>query len=224
VPSNKQQALGLCGCCGCVGCCYPRSGINLQPINWSISAPNCAEIDGSSGQLDPAEIAYPNPSRCGACQCYQAASIPLVLSGAFWFPFGDMCVEQSCGADLCFAVSCDIGEAQVEGPELIPCCSRLRLLMWGRNMKISRVDGQSGIPLDNSCVVGVGGSCQYSALTGASLEPESCTCEPELSAVWDLSKFQSTCLNGDVWVGGPCDGRDRCCRMQCDLTGAELVI
>lgn len=206
-------------CCGCVGCCFPIVGGNLQSFPWQISAPNCPALNGQSGTFAPFNPIGNVIGACGTCICYSAAVIPINMTGGQWQDNGlGVCVVQSCGAHFCFSLSCDDNEAAVPG--IGECCSRLRLKVWARNLRVTG----GGATTQDTCTVGIIGDCLFDPVTAREIHAASCACGPPLTAAFDLSQLGFACLTDEVQTG-VCAGKPLCCNIiNCNLTGATLTI
>lgn len=222
MPSDQQKALFdcLCGCGGCTGgCCIPVDHSNeiYEPngtpknIPFSIDAPNCAAIDGYTGEMLCGGAIPVVQGDCGPCvSCVSGADFN--LSASKWSVLGAICVLDTCNIVLCLMLECSEGTASAEGIE--ECCSRFRLRV-----------GSSGILTDDD--PDAGGSGSAACGSWKIVEPTSCVCSEDPDAmpaiVFPLS-IAIAC--NDLFVGGPCNGLTKCCDTftACSFVGATVVI
>lgn len=232
---------------GCTaGCCFPYEenfpcgypeelGRRLKVIRWTLSAPNCPELDGLTGTLSP-ETTCPHSSigPCGNCVCYvNDAHGTTAILGTAYVDNGDSCGATPCGfVSICFNITCNPRESSAEGISIDDCCSRIKLLVLVQGS--TNVIG--GNPVDftrpNECVDAGDGLVNFIGCAGNPgqtllyLDPVLCSCQDELNdfeVVYDLSQLEFGC--SEFFEEGPCQYQCRdCIPINCSLEGATIVL
>lgn len=235
----------FCGNPSCVGCCFPWEDYDFGPlgtgrrvkiVSWEISAPNCAILDGLTGQLSP-ETTGPHSTfgGCGNCLCMVNTThdIPSITGTAYFDNLG-VCSNTPCGITFCFNVFCDKNAPENEHPEAAPCCERIKLLIltWGGKV----IGGEEVDILGNECLLDLEGD-DYVSFFGCDgegaqallqLSPIACECDPDeplnFVVVYDLSELSFDC--SELFpLGHPCEGLPvECCPNACSLAGATLTL
>lgn len=201
---------------GCVGCCLPIEAdpapyaVLMSNIPWEVVAPSCPSVHGVSGVFTPIDPTNPGIGSCGYCMTYCVYEDTLiVVPGTLKVPFDGItgCLDSPCShGSLKLVLECN--DAIEAG-----CCERLRLWV-GMTLSGGTLVGDTGdVPP---------GECGGSATSWVKLSPSACTCDGGLSAEFALSGLSINC--DEVFVGGPCDGQPKCCRLSCDLSDAKVVI
>ncbi len=206
MPSNQVEALLRCGCgCSgeCVGCCF-CSQFPATNADYVIDAPNCAALDGATGNVSGPDTGI--PTGCGSCvslvNSLQTHSVPT-------YTWDDSIPENGCvpqpGAafQFRFALKCDANQATSEtDPNTTEaCCRNVRLLVLNAgNDEIQRT-----------------------------IAPLSCSCDPltGMMAIFSITELFPDCTT--FYNGGVCDGRPTCAQLgdgpggTCSLTGATVT-
>ena len=203
MPSNQLEALMWCGCqCGgvCPGCCVPvEDGTNAPlDIPFEISAPGCTELDGFSSVFEPSAPPPSQPLKvCGVCGIYQARDLTPTVAGAAYQPPDPCFLLSPPTFNVCefgpwrFSLHCETPLGLTDNQALESCCRRLRL----------------GIALIDDVAY-------------TYINPSSCSCTPELSAIFNLEDLiTQTWLDPGVFC--PIDG---CFPWTCSMAGATLII
>ena len=209
--SSKKQAVIEC-CCGvCVGCCTPVDytvpqypGGVVQDVPFEFSAPNCAELDGDTGIFEPVNPTGSVIGVCGPCGSFLGQNV-VVLSGTRRSPL-ITCGFTPCSVNVCLILECNQTEPPLPGLAL--CCSRLRL--WIGTSETQTEDNGSRPP----------GAASFSCTSWKRVNPSQCSCAGGLSARFPFA-LNFTCPK---YASGPCAGEDDCCKVNCNLTDAEIVI
>ena len=179
----------------------------MDNIPWEVVAPSCPSIDGVTGEFNPIDPTNPGIGTCGYCMTYCVyESTLIVIPGVLRAPF-TTCDDSPCSSgELKLVLECN--DEVDEG-----CCEKLRLWV-GLNISGGTLVGDNGtVPYD--CGVGT-------ATSWVKLAPTTCTCEGGLSAEFSLAGLEIDC--DDVYASGPCIGEPTCCRINCDLSDAKIVI
>jgi len=214
----------ICKCLVCVGCCFPAAvsptGIPyLKDLEWEITAPNCADLNGKTGTLTPLDPMFPVEGSCGYCATY-VNPVPTLITGKFpGMPMPDPyeCGYSPCSSAFCFELCCD---SEFEGTELPgDCTSRLRLLVSCPWMPLKGLH-----PRSLSCS---GADHLQNCASGPifELRPVAAVCDPKtgISAVFSLAEFTFDCET-EVPTG-PCAGEPNCCMpLSCSFSGATISI
>ena len=192
-------------CCGggCVGCCF-CPGDPATNVDYVIDAPNCAALDGLTGNISGPDVG--TPTACGSC-----VSLPNNLTTHLvpQYVWDDSIPENGCvpqpdsDFQFRFLIKCDENQPASEtDPETTdPCCRNVRLLV---------VDELNNIRLE--------------------IPPSSCSCDPMtgMMAIFPIDQLYPDCET--FYSGGVCDGRPTCSQIgdgpggSCSLAGATLTI
>lgn len=209
---NQKAAILECCTCGCNGCCVPTNEDgSLADIPWEISAPGCPEIDGATGTFTPVDATV-DTGPCGHCATYLNVSSPVSITGqqasGVVDPFGECTYTPCTIGELCFALECLRSQDGAAG--LSDCCSRL--FLWvGTDRTLEGDDGSR--PRG-----GVASLC----LSWRRVSASTCTCEGGLSAEFPI-ELVLYCT--EFWEApNICAPEPKCCQIECDLSGAKLVI
>lgn len=180
----------------------------MDDIPWEVVAPSCPSIDGVTGVFNPIDPTAPGIGPCGYCMTYCVYDgSGIVIPGVIRADFGATCEDSPCATgDLVLVLECN--DEVDEG-----CCQKLRLWV-GMTISGGTLVGDNGTVPPNEC----GGT----ATSWVKLAPTTCTCEGGLSAEFALSGLQIDCT--DTYSTGPCIGEPTCCRINCDLSDAKVVI
>jgi len=206
MPSNQQQALLECGCgCtgNCIGCCF-CSQFHATHADYVIDAPNCAALDGASGNVSGPDTGI--PTGCGSCVDLINTSSTHEVPTYVWddsLPENG-CVPQPNGTfQFSFTLRCGTNQPESEtDPETTEsCCRNVRLIiMDGAGVTVQRI-----------------------------VAPLSCSCDPitGMMAIFPLDELFPDCET--FYTGGVCDGRPTCSQIGdgpggvCSLTGATIT-
>lgn len=193
------------GCCcgGCVGCCF-CSQSPATNADYVIDAPNCAALDGLTGNVSGPDTGI--PTGCGSCvdlvNSLQAHEVPTYVWDDSLPDNG--CVPQPNGNfQFRFALRCSENAPSSEtDPETTEaCCRNVRLLVLNAgNDEVQRV-----------------------------IAPLSCSCDPEagMMAIFPLEDLFPDCES--FYQGGVCDGKPTCAQIgdgpggSCSLAGATVT-
>jgi hypothetical protein len=218
-------------CCNpgefCYGCCFPLEELG-QPINlnFEISAPNCLDIDESTGLFLREEGTNQIGTDCGNCLCYTtdpATPLP-VVNGSTFEVLDDVCSPTPCARSLGFYLMCDRQVSIVDDGNAAtdPCCQDIKLLVAydiGGDVVGDRPRPQN---ICRDFILSDG--LLIEALI--ELSPISCECEDEETdfiLVYDLSSLAFLCTT--EFEGGPCDGELNCCvPTACTFVDATLTV
>lgn len=232
-------------CCGgiCYGCCFPWYEFDFPPVGrqvktlvWEISAPNCATIDGWTGQFSP-ETTGPHDTYggCGNCICMvNTEDEGKFIVGTAWYDNEGVCDTTPCGITICFNLHCDKNDPDNNNPNAEQCCKRLKLLM----LVFGDILGGEDVPEPYNqyeCLDSVVDDKFVSFFscngTGASrllqLSPVTCTCEdtdPEQDfiAIYDLSELS---FDDSTYPDGVCEGEyTKCFPNACSFVDATLTV
>lgn len=225
VLSNLQEMLLRCQCHCCDGCCIPTGlGLPVGPLLWEIDAPNCADLDGNSGSLDPVLASPPAPGACGWCNvCYaNAAGIggPFGgnISGVSWIEGPGICIQTPCSLSVNLFLICLEAAGPTSGEEIEECGSRLYLAAsftgGGRPDPVSGFDDE------------ITDFCGPPAAEWRLIAPLSASCDPGgcgLMAVYSLADLGFVC--DLVYSSGVCAGQPQCCQpIACSFVDATVTI
>lgn len=246
-------------CCGsgCVGCCLPYvdndescspPGRRVKILAWTLSAPNCPEIDGLTGQFSP-ETTCPHTATgpCGNCMCMvnTGHADTFVLGQAYYVeesndslcdPPGSplpCCALTSCGAvGFCFNLMCNAFEPLQSGELIDNCCGRLKLIVLVRGP--DQITGGDPVVLaNNECLDSINpedpnfAGCDGTGGVFLQLDPVECYCEDdeplqEFEVVYDLSVIVFGCVGE---ADPPCVDKPSCCMpFNCTLAGATITV
>lgn len=212
--ANKKRAVSECCCIGgCVGCCLPVDyaipqypGGVVKNITFQFVAPNCSELNGDTNTFVPVNPTSSVIGKCGPCSSYLGQNL-VVLSGIRNTPTG-RCLPTPCSVNICLILECI--ESEIVAPGLDNCCGRMRL--WIGTSE-TQVEDNGSKPAQ---------SASFSCTSWKKVSPIQCACNPVvgISARFPFG-ITFACPKYD---SGPCIGQDNCCKVICDLTGAEVVI
>jgi hypothetical protein len=187
----------------CVGCCF-CSQSPATNADYVIDAPNCAELDGLTGNVSGPDTG--TPTDCGSCvdliNSLQSHSVPT-------FVYDDSIPENGCvpqpGADFQFRFALRCGtnqpDSETDAGTTDPCCRNVRLVVLDAGTDtVQRI-----------------------------IAPSSCTCDPDtgLMAIFPLTDLYPDCTT--FFSGGVCDGLPTCSQIgdgpggSCSLTGATVT-
>ena len=211
---NKKKAVVQCCCvAGCVGCCLPvdysvpqyPDGV-VKNIPFQFVAPNCDELNGDTNTFVPINPTSSVMGKCGPCSSYLGQNV-VVLSGVRLVAIG-RCLPTPCSVNVCLILDC--GENESVAPGLDSCCGRMRLWI-GTSEQQAEDDGSKPAQ-----------SGSFSCTSWKKVNALQCACDPEdgVSARFPFS-LNFSCPK---YTTGPCAGEDNCCKVVCNLTGAEIVI
>ena len=193
-------------CCGgaCVGCCFCVTEPATN-VDYVIDAPNCAAIDGATGNISGPDVV--GDTVCGSCAAFPNSSTSHAIPTFVW---DDSLPDNGCvpqlGAEFQFKflLSCDQNrpESETDPNTTETCCRNVRLLVYDAAL----------ITLYRT------------------IAPSSCSCDPltGMMAIFDISVLYPECTS--FYVGGVCDGLPTCAQLGdgpggvCSMTGATLTI
>lgn len=211
--ATKKKAVLECCCGACVGCCFPvdysipqyPNGV-VKDIPFEFVAPNCSQLNGTTGFFDPINPTSSPMGVCGPCGGLIGRN-QVVISGVRWTPI-ITCSPTPCSFNICLILECNPDELPIEG--LDSCCSRTRLWIGTSDQQVE----DNGDRPPNFTA--------FSCTSWKMVNPIQCTCDPYLGI---SARFPFTInLDCPTFATGPCAGQPNCCRVACDLTDAELVI
>lgn len=212
--ANKKRAVVECCCAGgCIGCCLPvdytvpqyPDGV-VKNIAFQFVAPNCLALNGRTNTFIPVNPTSAAKGPCGPCTSYLGQNL-VVLAGTKNFPL-DECMLTPCSINVCLILEC--GEGEEVAPGLDTCCGRMRL--WIGTSEPQAEDNGSRPAQASS----------FSCVSWKKVSPLQCACDPN-SGVSARFPFSIT-FSCPKYTTGPCIGQDNCCKVTCNLTGAEVVI
>lgn len=206
---------GTCCCGNCLGCCLPVEYHALYPngravnIPFCISAPACLELNGLCSIFAGPATASPRFGPCGICLGYSQEVYPLAAYKWVEPPPGPgACQQTPCSVNLCLSLICLEETAATPGIE--ECCSRLRLVV-----------GCSELMSDGIVQAGTGPCISFKRVA-----PSACVCSTTGGRPAVTFPLSLNFLCTDLFVGGACDGKIKCCQnlTSCSLAGAEVII
>lgn len=226
---SKKAYLERCSCGSCrTGCCIPIDHSNpiYEPwgtpknIPFTITAPNCAQIDGYSSELFcGGAVPVRNKGVCGPClSCIGGGPDDggwnLLASRRIEFPLPMGCVTDSCSIVMCIHLECR--DSTAKNQLVAECCQKFRMLLGINAGTLAHINGE-----DPSIEV-PGAVCD----SWRRVLPDSCECgetEEDMPAIVFPLGFSVTC---DEYYTGTCAGFSKCCDnlINCDLSDAYLVI
>jgi hypothetical protein len=206
MPSNQQQALLQCGC-GCVGSCTGCCFCSQSPAtnaDYVIDAPNCAALDGASGNVSGPDTG--TATNCGSCVDLINSSTNHAVPTFVW---DDSIPDNGCvpqiGAEFQFrfALLCNTNQPESETDPMTTetCCRNVRLVVLDTGTDTIQ----------------------------RTIAPLSCSCDPftGMMAIFSLEELFPDCTT--FYIGGVCDGRPTCAQLgdgpggTCSLTGATVT-
>ena len=203
-----------CGRCSeevcTVGCCFKNSGNgNPKSMEYSIFAPNCADLDGITGSVPPLEW---YPTACGFCACMDVQA-PVESFGIT----GQTCINgftTPCSIALKFTLGChvNVDAGDLNPTSLDPCCSKLILLV--EVIGAGHENTPRGI---------LGLECDDFIMASSFITPTDCGCDCDtgLTAEFALGGANMDCTAPAY--GGCYDAPDNCCEVTaCDLVDATI--
>lgn len=199
-PTQKKKC-----CCGgeCVGCCF-CSQSPATNADYVIDAPNCAAIDGLTGNVSGPDTG--TPTGCGSCVSLINSSTSHEVPTYVWddsIPDNGCVPQPGAMFQFRFILKCDENESDSEtNPETTEsCCRNVRLIvMDGAGLTIQRI-----------------------------VAPLSCSCDPStgMMAIFALTDLLPECTT--VFTSGVCIGKPTCTQIgdgpggSCSLTGATIT-
>lgn len=192
-----------CNCDGsCVGCCF-CSQFPATNVDYVIDAPNCAAIDGITGNISGPDTGV--PTGCGSCVSLPNNPTTHSVPQFLWddsMP-GDCIPQISADFQFRLLIKCDENQpnGETDSGTTEACCRNVRLV-------VTDVTNE----------------------TSFEIAPASCSCDPEsgMTAIFPLEQLYPDC--DTFYSGGSCAGR--CSKSQlgdgpggsCSLAGATLTI
>lgn len=192
-------------CCGggCVGCCF-CSQFPATNADYIIDAPNCASLDGATGNVSGPDTGV--PTGCGSCVSLVNSLTTHNIPTHVWddsLP-DNGCVPQP-GAEFQFRfiLRCDENQDDTEtNPETTEACCR--------NVRLVVVDA---------------GTDSIQRI----IAPLSCSCDPEtgMMAIFSIESLFPDCTT--FYDSGVCIGKPTCTQLgdgpggSCSLTGATVT-
>lgn len=193
-----------CGGGGCVGCCFCITEPATN-VDYVIDAPNCAALDGATGNISGPDVA--GDTDCGSCAALVNSSTTHEIPTHVWddsIPDNGCVPQLGANFQFRFILRCDTNRPDSEtDPETTsPCCRNVRLVVVDAGIESEILE----------------------------IPPLSCSCDPDtgLTAVFSIEQLQPDCET--FYVGGVCDGKPTCVQLGdgpggvCSLSGATLTI
>ena len=174
-------------------------------VDYVIDAPNCAAIDGATGNISGPDVA--SNSVCGSCAGFPNSSTSHSIPTYVWddsLPDNGCVPQPGANVEFKFLLSCDQNrpESETDPNTTETCCRNVRLLVYDASV-----------------------TTLY-----RTIPPMSCTCDPltGMMAIFDISALFPECTS--FYVGGVCDGLPTCGQLgdgpggTCSMAGATLTI